>query len=155
MSDTERYNAIYKTFNLDERQIKLAKNILRVDPYKDVGALAILTYAFLIDSYGFPELTAATVVNRSMPAIESIFSAPSEAHICIVIVDKAFVIAPDPDPEQSIIINLADMSELTVEEFASAMKRPITNDAIDLNAVAKRLILPSPESSAPAPEAAQ
>lgn len=154
MSSTERYNAIYKTFNLDERQVKLAKNILRVDPYKDVGALAILTYAFLIDSYGFPELTAATVVNRSLPAIEKIFADPSEEHVCIVIVDKAFVIAPEADAEQSIIINLADMSELTVEEFAAVMKRPITNDAIDLNSVAKRLILSS-EPSAPTPEAAQ
>lgn len=155
MSNTERYNAIYKTFNLDERQVKLAKNILRVDPYKEVGALAILTYAFLIDSYGFPELTAATLVNRSLPAMEDIFNNPSEAHICIVIVDKAFAIAPDVDPEQSIIINLADMSELTVEEFANVMKRPITNDAIDLNSVAKRLILPSQEPEAPAPAAAQ
>lgn len=138
---TERYDAIYKIFNFDERQVKLAKNILRVDPYSNTGCLAILTYAFLVDSYSFNQVTAATVVNRAMPVIEAIFSEPSEEHICIVIVDKAFVVIPALEASETAVINLLDLSEMPIEEFAEKFQQPITNDAIDLNAVARRLIL--------------
>lgn len=146
----DRYDAIYSQFNLDERGIKLAKNVLRVDPYTEVGCLTILTYAFLVDSYHIPELASSVIVGASAAAIRDVAGKTKDTPIALIIIDKAFAVIPS---EPVVGINLVDMSELSEEQLGTVASAPITSDVINISEILNRII--TPVLSAPEAEAAE
>jgi hypothetical protein len=149
----QRYDAIYAQFNLDTRSINLAKNVLRVDPYSQVGCITILLYAFLVDSYHIPELSSSVIVGACAKAISDIKRGLDVTPAVLILIDKAFAIIPS---EPVTGINMVDMSEITEEQLAKIAAAPITSDVINISEIYNRIIFPVlSEPEEPAAEAAQ
>lgn len=145
---SDRYNYLYEQFKLNAQSLNLVKNILKVDPYSEAGCAAILTYAFLVDSYHIPELVSSNIVLAIKDVITNKAFEDEGSPVAVVLLDKAFAVLPT---EPVTALNMIDLSTLTEEELLKVISKPITSDVIDISAIVQRVIMPvlqAPEAEA-------